>query len=82
MSELKKSRKKYIDYLTNKNIVWPLSSYEDQSNANSKNYFRENVQGEKVMVAKKNRDDRVHHLTEFGLRIQGKKIVPRKKRKY
>jgi hypothetical protein len=29
------------------------------------------VQGEKVKVAK-NRDDRVHHLTEFGLRIQGK----------
>jgi hypothetical protein len=38
-----------------------------------KKYFREKVQGEKVKVAKKKRDDRVHHLTEFGLRIQGKK---------
>ena len=38
-----------------------------------KKYFREKVQGEKVKVAKKKRDD---HLTEFGLRIQGKKIVP------
>ena len=45
-----------------------------------KNYFREKVQGEKVKVANKNHDDRVHHLTEFGLRIQGKKIVPRKKK--
>jgi hypothetical protein len=47
-----------------------------------KKYFREKVQVERVKVAKKNRDDRIHHLTEFGLRIQGKKIVPRKKRKY
>ena len=78
---IEKSRKKYVDCLTYKNIVWPLSSYENQSNANSKNYFRENVQGEKVMVAKKNRDDRVHHLTEFGLRIQGKKIVPAQEKK-
>jgi hypothetical protein len=45
------------------------------------NYFREKVQGEKVKVAKKNRDDRVHHLTEFGLRIQGKKIVPAQEKK-
>ena len=34
-------------------------------------FQRKKVQGEKVKVAK-NRDDRVHHLTEFGLRIQGK----------
>jgi hypothetical protein len=31
-------------------------------------------------VAKK-RDDRVHHLTEIGLRIQGKKIVPAQENK-
>jgi hypothetical protein len=35
-------------------------------------FQRKKVQGEKVKVAK-NRDDRVHHLAEFGLRIQGKK---------
>jgi hypothetical protein len=29
----------------------------------------------------KHRDARVHHLTEFGLRIQGKKIVPAKEYK-
>ena len=46
-----------------------------------KNSFREKVQGEKVKVAKKNRDDRVHHLTEFGLRIQGKNIVPAQENK-
>jgi hypothetical protein len=45
-----------------------------------KNYFREKVQGEKVKVAKK-RDDRVHHLTEIGLRIQGKYIVPAQENK-
>ena len=33
---IEKSRKKYVDCLTYKNIVWPLSSYENQSNANSK----------------------------------------------
>jgi hypothetical protein len=49
----RKIKKKYVDCLTYKNIVWPLSSYETQSNANSKNYFREKVQGEKVKVAKK-----------------------------
>jgi hypothetical protein len=31
-------------------------------------FQRKKVQGEKVKVAK-NRDDRVHHLTEFGLRV-------------
>jgi hypothetical protein len=51
---IKKSRKKYVDCLTYKNIVWPLFSYENPSNANSKKkYFREKVQGEKVKVAKK-----------------------------
>ena len=45
-----------------------------------KNYFREKVQGEKVKVAK-NRDDLVHQLTEFGLRIQRKKIVPAQEKK-
>jgi hypothetical protein len=35
-------------------------------------FQRKQVYGEKVKVAE-NRDDRVHHLTEFGLRIQGKK---------
>jgi hypothetical protein len=33
---IEKSRKKYVDCLTYKNIVWPLSSYENQSNADSK----------------------------------------------
>ena len=51
---IEKSRKKYVDCLTYKNIVWPLSSYENQSNANrKKKYFRGKVQGEKVKVAKK-----------------------------
>jgi hypothetical protein len=51
---IEKSRTKYVDRLTYKNMVWPLSSYEHQSNANSKiNYFREKLQGEKVKVAKK-----------------------------
>jgi hypothetical protein len=35
-------------------------------------FQRKKVQGKKVKVTK-NRDDQVHHLTEFGLRIQGKK---------
>jgi hypothetical protein len=35
MARIEKSRKN-VDYLTYKNIVWPLSSYENQSNANSK----------------------------------------------
>ena len=32
----RKIKKKYVDCLTYKSIVWPLSSYENQSNANSK----------------------------------------------
>ena len=32
----RKIKKKYVDCLTYKNIVWPLSSYKDQSNAKSK----------------------------------------------
>jgi hypothetical protein len=32
----RKIKKKYVDCLTYKNIVWPLFSYENQSNANSK----------------------------------------------
>jgi hypothetical protein len=38
-------------------------------------FQRKKVQGLKVKVAE-NRGDRAHHLTEFGLRIQGKQIVP------
>ena len=33
---IEQSRKKYVDCLTYKNIVWPLSSYENQSNVKSK----------------------------------------------
>ena len=32
----RKIKKKYVDCLTYKNFVWPLSSYENQSNANIK----------------------------------------------
>jgi hypothetical protein len=37
--------------------------------------FPKNITFDMVMQVKvaKNRDDRVHHLTEFGLSIQGKK---------
>jgi len=38
---IEKSRKKYVDCLTHKNIVWPLSSYENQSNANRKKIISE-----------------------------------------
>jgi hypothetical protein len=44
-------------------------------------FQRKKVQGLKVKVAK-NRGDRVYHLTEFGLRIQGKKIVLAQEKKY
>ena len=68
---IEKLRKNYVECLTYKNIVWPLSSYENQSDVNSKIISEKKVQVENVKVAK-NSDDRVHHLTEFGLRIQGK----------
>ena len=50
---IEKSRKKYVDCLAYKNIVWPLSSYENQVNAIVKLFQRKKVQGEKVKVAYK-----------------------------
>ena len=45
---MEKSRKKYVDCLTYKNIACPLSSYENQSNANRK----KNISEEKYRVKK------------------------------
>jgi len=78
----RKIKRKYVDCLTYKNIVWPLSSYENQSNAKNKIVSEKKikVQGKKVRVTT-NRDDCDHHLTKFGSRIQEKKIVPAEKKK-
>jgi hypothetical protein len=51
------------------------------SNANSKKIFQRKSTGLKSQGSLKKRDDRVYHLTEFGLRIQGEKIVPAQENK-